>query len=139
MTNTAVIEKWVEALESGEYEQGVGTLRRTTFDGNKFCCLGVLCDIAVKEGVIPEPTVYDSTATYGVAREVDVYRNAVSVYRETSNSALPAAVQEWAGVDSPSPMMASGSGLITLNDNAGLNFDEIAAELRETFLVPVSV
>jgi hypothetical protein len=34
--------KWVEALRSGKYEQGRLQLR--THD-NKFCCLGVLCDI----------------------------------------------------------------------------------------------
>lgn len=42
---------WVTALRSGEYEQGRHTLRK----GDQFCCLGVLCDLAVKEGVIPAP------------------------------------------------------------------------------------
>ncbi len=37
----------VTALRSGEYEQGSGNLR--TAD-NKFCCLGVLCDLLVKRG-----------------------------------------------------------------------------------------
>lgn len=35
-------EKWLKALRSGEYKQGGGYLQR---DG-KFCCLGVLCEIA---------------------------------------------------------------------------------------------
>lgn len=34
-------EKWIEALESGKYQQGVGTLCR---DG-RYCCLGVLADV----------------------------------------------------------------------------------------------
>lgn len=34
--------KWVEALRSGKYKQGILCLR--SFD-DKFCCLGVLCDI----------------------------------------------------------------------------------------------
>lgn len=34
--------KWVEALRSGDYQQGMNYLRR----GNSFCCLGVLCDIS---------------------------------------------------------------------------------------------
>jgi hypothetical protein len=33
--------KWVEALRSGEYQQGLRALRK----GNSFCCLGVLCDV----------------------------------------------------------------------------------------------
>lgn len=36
-------KRWVEALRSGEYEQGTGHLR--TKD-EKFCCLGVLGDVA---------------------------------------------------------------------------------------------
>lgn len=35
-------KKWVEALRSGKYEQGRMHLRTVK---NKFCCLGVLCDI----------------------------------------------------------------------------------------------
>lgn len=34
--------KWVSALRSGDYEQGMDSLR--TVKG-EFCCLGVLCDI----------------------------------------------------------------------------------------------
>jgi hypothetical protein len=37
--------KWLEALRSGKYEQARGELR----GGDKFCCLGVLCDV-VKPG-----------------------------------------------------------------------------------------
>lgn len=33
--------KWLEALRSGRYAQTTGEL----FDGEKFCCLGVLCDV----------------------------------------------------------------------------------------------
>lgn len=38
-------EQWVAALRSGEYKQGPGWLRR----GDKFCCLGVLCDLVAPE------------------------------------------------------------------------------------------
>jgi hypothetical protein len=45
---TPIQQEWVDALRSGKYKQGKGTLRR----GDEFCCLGVLCEIAVKHGVI---------------------------------------------------------------------------------------
>lgn len=35
--------KWVEALRSGKYLQGITHLRSTS---NRYCCLGVLCEIA---------------------------------------------------------------------------------------------
>jgi hypothetical protein len=37
---------WIDALRSGEYEQGDGQLQK----GNRFCCLGVLCLAAEKIG-----------------------------------------------------------------------------------------
>lgn len=36
---------WVKALKSGEYKQGTDFLK----NGNKYCCLGVLCDLYRKE------------------------------------------------------------------------------------------
>lgn len=48
--NKDVKEKWVAALRSGEYQQGVGCLRRhTVAQGDEFCCLGVLCDLYHRE------------------------------------------------------------------------------------------
>lgn len=47
-----IAEKWVAALRSGEYKQGKEFLRTAT---DEFCCLGVLCDLAVKNGVIISP------------------------------------------------------------------------------------
>lgn len=37
----ANIARWVQTLRSGEYEQGRGRLRT----GDRFCCLGVACDL----------------------------------------------------------------------------------------------
>ena len=37
--------KWITALRSGDYKQGTGQLK----DGDKYCCLGVLCDLHAKE------------------------------------------------------------------------------------------
>lgn len=38
---------WIAALRSGDYDQGREKLRT----GDQFCCLGVLCDIASKQGL----------------------------------------------------------------------------------------
>ena len=40
-------KKWVEALRSGEYEQGKEFLQC----GSSFCCLGIACEVASKNGV----------------------------------------------------------------------------------------
>lgn len=46
----AVKTAWLDALRSGEYPQGKGLLRDNE---GKFCCLGVLCEVAVEANVIP--------------------------------------------------------------------------------------
>lgn len=43
--NRDAIRKWVDALRSGEYEQGTGTLHP---DG-QYCCLGVACEVYKQE------------------------------------------------------------------------------------------
>lgn len=44
--NSDIKKRWVEALTSGEYIQGKGALRDPD---NKYCCLGVLCDLHNRE------------------------------------------------------------------------------------------
>lgn len=43
--NEEIKKKWIAALTSGEYRKGKQALR----DDDKFCCLGVLCDLHSKE------------------------------------------------------------------------------------------
>lgn len=43
------VRKWVAALRSGDYRQGTGELHKRDSKGvDRFCCLGVACDIARK-------------------------------------------------------------------------------------------
>lgn len=77
--NEEIKAAWVAALRSGEYEQGTEYLSR---DG-KFCCLGVLCDLAVKAQVIEQYTDYTPCTDYGQGDE------------ET----LPSEVASWAGLE----------------------------------------
>lgn len=53
--DTELKAKWVKALRSGEFTQGVGKFER---DG-KYCCLGVLCVVA------GEPTVSSDVGVAG--------------------------------------------------------------------------
>lgn len=54
--NQQIKTRWLEALQSGQYEQGQDYLNRF----NKFCCLGVLCDLYLKEKGLDWGTVSDS-------------------------------------------------------------------------------
>lgn len=91
-------DRWVEALRSGEYEQGRGALK----SGDRFCCLGVLCDLFVKDGL----------GTWGQ----DLFG---------SNGYLPPVVVAWAGLRNKSPAVDSLT-LTCLNDTFKTNFTQIA-------------
>jgi hypothetical protein len=51
MLNAEVKAKWVAALRSGKYRQGVGSLKqRDDHRHNKLCCLGVLGELCSLPG-----------------------------------------------------------------------------------------
>lgn len=43
--NPEVKALWLNALRSGEYQQGTGKLKQTYGGDQRYCCLGVLCDL----------------------------------------------------------------------------------------------
>ncbi len=105
-------EKWLAALRSGEYQQCAGALRRSDHHGNlTHCCLGVLCDLAAKDGIGKWEAEHFISGGY---RDIGL---------------LTGEVVEWAGTQDYNPDVvvddAKGSNLAMLNDN-GRTFAEIA-------------
>lgn len=114
--------KWVAALRSGEYNQGVRALRYRDGGEDWYCCLGVLCELAVAEGVIPDPapspwpSPVDDGNSYCYAGSI--------VY-------LPDEVRVWAGLEVSNPRLGH-SNLAELNDT-GSTFADIARVIEENF------
>lgn len=77
---------WLEALRSGVYEQTNMYLSRN----GKYCCLGVLCELAVAGDVATR--IGDNTVTYVGIASVDA-----------SSKILPNSVTTWAGLLSENP------------------------------------
>lgn len=106
--NQEVKKMWVEALRSGEYQQGKHHLN----DNGKFCCLGVLCDLAVKDGVNlkvnPEP------------------QNSYVITYDEHRCWLPHKVAGWAQF----PYDKSG-GLVEMNDKLNCSLEEIALYIEK--------
>ncbi len=107
-----IAKLWIEALRSGRYEQGTGSLRETE---GKYCCLGVLCDLAATRGVgLWEPT-----------SNRDVPYSFLG-----SDDTLPKKVMEWAGMSSNDGSFGgedpTESSLMNLNDNSRFDFKQIA-------------
>lgn len=117
---TEVKAQWLTALRSGDYAQGSQRLRRLD---DTFCCLGVLCDLAVKAGVIPEP-------------ERERGDRGSYEYGASGNAAfLPSEVARWADIDrwgQKHDGEDTSHDLVQLNDN-GATFAEIADVIEAHF------
>lgn len=100
-----VAKEWVKALRSGEYTQGKTYLRSAD---DKFCCIGVLCDLAVEAGIIPAPTEKSEYA-----------------YIFGGLCTPPKEVKNWAGLASYDAAYGNES-LTRDNDVRGKTFTEIA-------------
>lgn len=135
--NPEVKAKWLERLRSGTIPQIAGRLGNT--EGGR-CCLGVLCDIAVEEGVIPE-AVLDPVSGYYRYGNPNGLPLGVFDTNGTSTATLPVGVQTWAGVrgkelELPVPVNfnpeRNPAKVITLlNDAAGYTFPQIADVIEE--------
>jgi len=105
-------KRWVEALRSGKYKQGKRALA-TECDGSvRHCCLGVLCELAVADGVIAPPTLNSGRRVY-----------------DTEEAYLPPAVRVWCGVQSRTAIIY-GKSLAELNDS-GITFGEISDAIEQ--------
>lgn len=121
--NVEIRNQWADALESGEYQQGKNMLTRVDGYGNeKNCCLGVLCDLAVKAGVIHRTKVDGGTVYYGVNSD------------EEAASYPPQSVIEWAGLPACNPAFVvdgEPNDAGNLNDRSNnFTFPEIAHLVR---------
>lgn len=113
--NPDVKAKWVAAMKSGERKQGTRFLHFK----DEFCCLGVLCDLAAKEGKGEWISCGEGT-NYAFRDELG----------EIEGHYLPESIVIWSGLKSkrgrlPHPINRQFS-LDGLNDKTGLSFKEIA-------------
>lgn len=99
-----IAEKWIAALRSDKYEQGQQALN----DKDRFCCLGVLCDISNQGNWRKDGTYIPHNKTPG------------------SDVVLPLAVEKWAGVRSLVGSRSLGPSLSTLNDTGHITFSKLA-------------
>lgn len=117
--NPEVKARWGAWLLEHAGQQGSGTLHRITPDGDTYCCLAGLCEMAAEEGVTTR-TVQGSRYAYDGVTDI-----------------LPPSVMEYAGLDTANPYVTVDSELVSygrdsrsladLNDQAGLTFPEIWA------------
>ena len=123
--NPEVKQKWIGALRSGKYEQGSEKLRSP----NGYCCLGVLCDLYVKENNKEwNFNGYDEDGDETNPHPMDYW------CFDGEYEFLPQSVMDWAKlylrnpilrVDDNDEMFEFNEEVSTLNDE-GYSFSEIA-------------
>jgi hypothetical protein len=146
--NPDIKKRWIAKLESGELAQGTkalcqpGDVLGTGKDA--YCCLGVLCEIAVEDGIIErrEERIED-----GKVIDVRYGSNDEFLYGGDQSALLPRSVMEWAGIDTPNPdFYAPLAGplcaccqktddmhaAVKLNDDDKFTFADIANAIRNT-------
>ena len=121
--NPEIKTKWIEALRSGKYDQGMGNLKVGVSNDPAYCCLGVLCELAAEAGVIPPGQLLEHEP------------NNYSHYFLGEDEFLPDEVMTWANLDSNNGAFSDRFGescLTDLNDN-GKSFDDLADIIDEHF------
>lgn len=124
---------WVDALRSGKYEKGTGSLCKIIEDGTKlYCCLGVLTDLYDQLQPESEWSTWDDG---GVGSAAYANRDGDDLAVEEEMAVLPYQVMHWAGLSSPNPKVEGRSfvrSLTHLNDAQGLPFTEIADAIERS-------
>jgi hypothetical protein len=100
----AIADKWVKALRSGDYKQSTGRLRSSD---DKFCCLGVLCNIHAQ-----------TYPKHAAAQEDSSLYDGCSAYP-------PESVLNWAGLKNNEGNFGEINSLAEMNDQ-GASFREIS-------------
>jgi len=128
--NKELVRQWVEALRSGKYKQGRLSLRDIN---DKFCCLGVLCDIAKGNLNLDwrlgtsEDICYEIEDTTTVVPESILEFLGVNIHKAFINAGD-------LRYDLGIPSNESKMSLIDLNDYYKVSFNEIADIIEEEFL-----
>ncbi len=122
--NPEIKATWIEALLSGKYKQTRQTLRRSEPDAggrqmDSYCCLGVLCELAVEEGVIDPPQPFEGP----IGGKRWMYGRATSV------ALLPREVMDWAGLVENNP--TAGDFSLSHYNDRGKSFESIAQIIEE--------
>lgn len=117
--NPRIKKKWLKALRSGCYQQGQGQLcvsNTNEPDVDRFCCLGVLCDLHAEE---QEDGWEDGSS----------HQEFCDLTYLGSTGRLPSKILKWAGLAERNPVVTNQKGVYSnlANENdTGRSFVEIA-------------
>lgn len=110
-----VYELWLEALRSGKYKQVGGALKDRLATGKMgFCCLGVLCDLAAKDGGDKWETSESGGNT---------------IYYKDESGQLPNVMRKFLKITKNQQ-----AKLVDMNDSEGKKFNDIADYIEKEIM-----
>lgn len=125
--NKALKDKWLAALRSGEYKQGMNCLMQESPEGERsYCCLGVLCDVS-------DTGEWEQRTVGGEVQEQFYWRSMDNQGRPTINTAdVPDHLAKpWGLLERSEPLSDKQSRLMHMNDDGQFSFNEIADWIEE--------
>lgn len=117
------LKKFIAALRSGTYRQGKNSLHIKSADGSSdtFCCLGVACQVALKNRV-----------------KLNVHEGFATVDYDGQDGYLPDKLVDYYGLVHNDPVIVDADGsrmtATTANDSNDYDFNTIADMFERTYL-----
>jgi hypothetical protein len=125
--NKERIQKWVDALRSGEFKQGRGQLRDKTFNNEyRHCCLSVACEVFRRE---------TGRGAWNGNNDFVVHHEDENL--EVASSYLPPSVIRWFSFPYKDPLISNGKSsryASFRNDVEKWTFEEIADGIERTYI-----
>lgn len=125
MINEDRVKLLVDALRSGEFKQGVMGLAFQYNDYVKYCCLGVACEVALRNGVKVKKFVPTMS-------KIPHFSSAKISY-DDEDLFLPRKIVNWYGFESVNPIICD-VGSSYANDTLRWDFTRIADAIERTYL-----
>ncbi len=116
--------KWLEALESGKFEQGRHLLKNLA---NQYCCLGVLCEVANVPFIVGKPMPDGKPHTgFQDGDEIECAYTPAALSSEIGFHGRAGELVERRSF----PPVARLNALTAINDSSALSFKQIAEYIR---------
>lgn len=112
--NKTIKKKWIDALQSGEYNQ---TCNGVLKEGDSYCCLGVLCDIHRRE---------HSNLDWKKVPFVKSTLDGKEYQYLNESELLPQEVRLWAGLNNTNPTCVPKCKNYSEMNDSGYSFNKIA-------------
>ena len=121
-TPKEVFEHWIAALRSCQYKQTDGQLRAGM--SNKFCCVGVLCELARKDGAPAKWSVW------GGFVYKEALNNTPHIFTEKSEEGeMPEIYRKYLKLT-----VKEVENLYKMNDDQEKSFEEIANHIEQKLM-----